>query len=136
MQARPTVYKGIQMRSRLEAQAAQKLDALHWAWEYEPQCFANEGAQYLPDFSIDLLPHPRYVEVKPGPILTDPLALGKAIGRMQIIWDSEPDAELILMVGEGFPADFDVVLSALGHRDRRWRLRSRRFAIPLLLDDR
>jgi hypothetical protein len=52
IKARPTIYKGIQMRSRLEAAYAQHLDADNYPWEYEPECFADETGQYLPDFRI------------------------------------------------------------------------------------
>lgn len=49
----PTVYKGIQLKSRLEAQAAFLFDALGWVWEYEPQSFMlPNGVSYTPDFLI------------------------------------------------------------------------------------
>ena len=54
LKPRPTIYKGIHMRSRLEASFAQWLDSwpfLHW--EYEPCAFASEGGQYLPDFRAE-----------------------------------------------------------------------------------
>lgn len=73
--ARPTTYKGIRMRSRLEAGYAAWLDKWGFTWEYEPQCFATERGQYLPDFLLHNVPivdgDPRrntesvYVEVKP-----------------------------------------------------------------------
>lgn len=69
--ARPTTYKGIQMRSRLEAGYAMWLDETGIGWEYEPVCFASEQGQYLPDFRIDVPIHPFegectvYIEVKP-----------------------------------------------------------------------
>lgn len=51
LKARPTKYKGIDMRSRLEAKYAQYLDGQSLlVWEYEPNCFASERGQYLPDF--------------------------------------------------------------------------------------
>lgn len=66
--ARPTTYKGIAMRSRLEAAYAEQFDAFGWQWEYEPQCFATDAGQYLPDFRLRA-PHINecctYVEVKP-----------------------------------------------------------------------
>jgi hypothetical protein len=55
IKARPTIYKGIQMRSRLEADYAPHLDtpAPGWIhepgqvfepdWDYEPECFAGPG---------------------------------------------------------------------------------------------
>lgn len=62
MKAIPTVYKGIQFRSRLEAQWAAFFDLLEWAWEYEP--FDLNG--YIPDFALKhRLTEPLLVEVKP-----------------------------------------------------------------------
>ena len=49
---RPTVYKGIQMRSRLEAGFAAWLDGRFIKWHYEPCAFADERGQYLPDFEL------------------------------------------------------------------------------------
>lgn len=72
LKARPTIYKGIQMRSRLEASYAAWLDGCGFTWDYEPHVFADEKGQYLPDFRIkdfNLIgagPIPNlYIEVKP-----------------------------------------------------------------------
>lgn len=62
IQARPTVYRGILMRSRLEAAWAEQFDAFAWAWRYEPVAFGGRCGQYLPDFE---LPGVCLVEVKP-----------------------------------------------------------------------
>ena len=72
MAARPTTYKGVKMRSRLEAAWAEQFDAVHWTWQYEPHCFATSEGQYLPDFhlSIPLLSDNIYVEVKPAYFMT------------------------------------------------------------------
>lgn len=61
--AMPTVYKGVQLRSRLEGQTAFLLDALGMTWEYEPKSYMlSNGASYLPDFYVD---HQRmYVECR------------------------------------------------------------------------
>lgn len=53
MKARPTVYMGITMRSRLEAGFAAWLDEKHFDWEYEPCAFASPDGQYLPDFRLN-----------------------------------------------------------------------------------
>lgn len=91
--ARPTVYKGIQMRSRLEARFAAYLDGFGRPWQYEPQCFANEDGQYLPDFlTHDNAGTACYYEIKP----TQRQCLD-AIPLMRIILDSDPTAELIAM---------------------------------------
>lgn len=73
LKARPTIYKGIQMRSRLEAGLAAWLDKNHFIWEYEPYALATEDGQYLPDFVLTdvfaaWLPDPAkvFVEVKPN----------------------------------------------------------------------
>ena len=102
MQARPTLYKGIQMRSRMEAEFAAFLD---WScenrltggrWEYEPMCFASERGQYLPDFLLvwegPVGPIRVYTEVKP--FVND---FRSITDRMEIIWESEPAAVLQLV---------------------------------------
>ena len=51
IQAQPTTYKGIVMRSRLEADWAATLDQLAIEWLYEPQLLRlPSGQRYLPDF--------------------------------------------------------------------------------------
>jgi hypothetical protein len=94
-QARPTVYKGIKMRSRLEAGYAAWLDSWRFTWEYEPCAFANEAGQYLPDFLIRDVPRmvcgkqrteDAYVEVKPASWTGDLNALAR---RMEIIWSDD-----------------------------------------------
>lgn len=44
----PTLYRGINFRSRLEARWAAMFDLLGWTWEYEPE---TPGA-YIPDFLV------------------------------------------------------------------------------------
>lgn len=101
--ARPTTYRGIPMRSRLEARWAAFLD--EWAepyrdigigWEYEPRAFADGHRQYLPDFVITGLGFPIYYEVRP----TFEAAVS-AFEQMQIILASEPNAELRIVVSGG-----------------------------------
>lgn len=53
IKAKPTTFKGVRMRSRLEAKWAARLDAEKIAWEYEPKLFRlfkGKGGGYLPDF--------------------------------------------------------------------------------------
>lgn len=90
MKPRPTTYKGIQMRSRLEAAYAQSLDNRQPqppVWDYEPECFADETGQYLPDFAL----HGgyQYVEVKPANADFD-----AALKRMHVIRSTHPNAGL------------------------------------------
>lgn len=93
--ARPTVYKGIQMRSRLEAAFAAWLDKFDMTWRYEPQAFASEDGQYLPDFElldIEFLGAPERVFVEVKPAQPDP---GVILVQRSIIRDSDPEAQLI-----------------------------------------
>ncbi len=92
--ARPTIYNGIQMRSRLEARYAAHLDAKRATWEYEPSCFASPKGQYLPDFLIN---GSIYVELKPiseWPNRFDHLE------RMHIIRASVMGAALVVRFGD------------------------------------
>lgn len=81
MEARPTNYRGTQMRSRLEATYAQVCDLLGIAWTYEPGALASEAGQWLPDFVHHQSPmsnwepsvtayrdeHGNWIEQEPGP---------------------------------------------------------------------
>lgn len=96
MQARPTVYKGIRMRSRLEALYAAGFDDDGIPWEYEPECFADDTGQYLPDFRFSGVDD--YLEVKG--VVTDPIPI---MTRMEIILSSRPDAHL--QIDEGTPGE-------------------------------
>jgi hypothetical protein len=112
LRARPTIYNGIRMRSRLEAGYAAWLDRHNFTWEYEPCAFADDtGAQYLPDFllkSVPILAQPEpanvYVEVKPhgwheATSEADPAeAYVSLMERMSMIFRSEPDALPIVQV--------------------------------------
>ena len=62
IKAIPTTYRGINMRSRLEAKWACVFDQLGWKWEYEPLDFNG----WIPDFIVDGHGHaPLLIEVKP-----------------------------------------------------------------------
>lgn len=115
--ARPTVYRGIKMRSRLEADFARFLDSPEaeiFTWQYEPQCFAGLKGQYLPDFKVN---DASYIEVKPAEIARADAEI--AIRKMEVIWESEPAACLVLIrwvYGLTFP---EAGAIAFGY-DRRW----------------
>lgn len=102
---RPTVYKGIRMRSRLEAKWAADFDSDAsesdcWlqGWDYEPCAFADEVDQYLPDFRLHFKAEGtewvEYREVKGA--LADPISV---MERMEIILRSEPRAHLSITTG-------------------------------------
>lgn len=49
----PTLYSGVQFKSRLEAQCALLFDRLRWEWQYEPKSFMlPNGVGYQPDFYL------------------------------------------------------------------------------------
>ncbi len=56
----PTLYAGVQFRSRLEARWAAFFDQLAWKWEYEPIDLKG----YIPDF-VMTFHKPLVIEVKP-----------------------------------------------------------------------
>jgi hypothetical protein len=58
----PTVYNGIEFRSRLEAKWAAMFDLIGWRWEYEPIDLAG----YIPDFIIGFESAPMLCEIKPA----------------------------------------------------------------------
>lgn len=126
IQARPTTYRGIPMRSRLEASVAAELDQLVdllapsgevGSWAYEERAFASQDGQYLPDFrfAMPTISAPWFIEAKPT--LEAVLAV---LGRMQIIWDSEPTA--FLSVAMPIDGEICFALSASGDGDRTWRI--------------
>lgn len=58
----PTLYRGTQFRSRLEAKWAAFFDVLEWGWQYEPIDLNG----YIPDFVLEFRRAPLLVEVKPA----------------------------------------------------------------------
>jgi hypothetical protein len=107
--ARPTLYAGVQMRSRLEATVAEWLDAQGLAWSYEGNAYGAPGGQYLPDFRIpkvtlESTPVELFVEVKPPQIEdAEPGFIGRTLTGMEGIWASVPDARLMLIGGATDP---------------------------------
>ena len=86
-----TEYRGVTMRSRLEADFAHHLDAKRIVWRYEPAVYGPVGQGYLPDFQLLRDDGPHFVEVKPT-LREVPLAKE----RMAVIWQTHPDAVLIV----------------------------------------
>lgn len=113
--ARPTLYKGIQFRSRLEARWAAYFDHRGWHWVYEP--FDLKG--YTPDFLVrtyDPDEHPGLptlewvVEVKPATKIGQ---LAAPITRLLNAGWRGP----WLVVG----ADPDIAMEGQGHHGQRRR---------------
>jgi hypothetical protein len=100
---RPTLYRGILMRSRLEADFAAHLDQAGTEWEYEPVCFAGPGGQWLPDFGVIEAGRVHYVEVKPpavmrgrGGKITDPV--DAVLRQMEVAWLTDATLHLQLVL--------------------------------------
>jgi hypothetical protein len=89
------------MRSRLEARYAGWLDRHELVWRYEPQCFADEIDQYLPDFAVECriwgVECTVYIEVKPTQLTS--IELDRLLGRFGIIWRSTA-APILLEIEE------------------------------------
>lgn len=94
--SRPVAYRGISMRSQLEADFAHFLDGKQVRWDYEPEYFGGPGEGYLPDFRIVRDTGATYVEVKPT-IAEVP----RAQKRLELVWERHPDATLLVVCGEG-----------------------------------
>ena len=92
-----TEYHGVTMRSRLEADFARHLDSMEVAWRYEPRIFGPVGSGYLPDFEIVREGGETcYVEVKPTRA-----EVRAAAKRMEVIWDDDPRAVLMVACAQG-----------------------------------
>lgn len=91
IKSRPSMYKGIEFRSRLEVRYAWHLDAIGERWRYEPRVYGPKGKGYLPDFEILEHAQPTFIEVKPT---TEEVA--DAAIKMRVIWETHPDALLIV----------------------------------------
>lgn len=96
IKARPTLYRGIQMRSRLEADYAASLDRGEVEWEYEPVCFGGPDGQWLPDFRILRHGSVAYIEVKPRTLPDDQWEA--ILTRMTVAWLTDPRAYLNLVL--------------------------------------
>lgn len=95
--ARTTMYKGIKMRSRLEADFAGFLDRAGADWKYEPVCFAGPEGQWLPDFRATLPSGMRtYFEVKPDSFPDD--KIDPLLEQMTVAWLTDPTAVLQLVL--------------------------------------
>ena len=104
--AKPTVYQGIQFRSRLEARWAAFFDRLGWPYEYEP----FECGGWIPDFLLKLHT-PVLVEVKPA-------ATSRELGDYVRKIDVSTAVHEVLLVGVSPFLDADRCFGLL--RDRLW----------------
>lgn len=93
--AKPSEYRGIQMRSRLEVSFAKYLDRMGETWTYEPTIYGPVGRGYLPDFEIVSAVRPTFIEVKPTIAEAE-----QAKSKVAVIWETHPDALLIIACAE------------------------------------
>ena len=136
--ARPTLYKGIQMRSRLEADYAAVLDSEGEQWEYEPTCFAGPDGQWLPDFRVR---KQTYIEVKSAHLLSAAdgeesidvyTRIDGILDRISVAFLTDPEAVLELVFHTfGEPVPTLTILRA-GARHEWLVFTSSNFAFPLL----
>jgi len=130
--ARPTTYKGIKMRSRLEAGFAAWLDEFSVEWNYEPRAYAAEEGQYLPDFElpeISFAGNPRRVFVEIKPRQPD---LATLLAQRRIIKASEPQAKLVAVWPDGDHYRSMLVLDEMG-QTVIWTVRSETIALEIEL---
>lgn len=87
----PTLYSGVQFKSRLEARFAEYLDAVPTHWEYERPFYENSWASiqgktgsYRPDFWLGDL-H-LYVEIKPKSRLSELELFKQEIYKSEFPW--------------------------------------------------
>jgi hypothetical protein len=94
----PTVYGGIEFRSRLEAKWAAAFDQLKWPWTYEP----FDGNRYTPDFLLpEFTDRPALVEIKPAVTEAQYRApIAKMTNGLAGHWDGD----LLILGADPFPA--------------------------------
>jgi hypothetical protein len=106
IKAVPTVYRGIRMRSRLEARWAAFFDLCNWRWRYEPYLLPG----WLPDFELKMFgsAFPTVlVEVKPICFFGDPSFWGAELDHPEIakIHGHYKD---VVVLGSGPSSDTDI----------------------------
>jgi hypothetical protein len=130
--AKPTTYRGVSMKSKLESQVAIELDRLDIPWAYEPRIYWKPSVKrsgYLPDFRLwpKRREHPWFVEVKPSGIYcerhTDTSDLLTALEKLMVIRHTEPDATLVLWLADPRADDMGTMLVRVPDSDR-WVERS------------
>jgi len=114
----PTIYKGIQMRSKLESRIAFFLDLLKIKWEYEPNSFLlSDGTSYIPDFYLTEMDI--WLEVK-GVICENNIEISKKfvkenkttllmISNIDTMWFSLEDFD------DGINVDFNIYIGLCSH---------------------
>ena len=95
----PTIYEGIEYRSRLEARWAAMFDQIGWKFTYEP----FDTAGYIPDFLIHG-PAPLLVEIKPAVTEADYHApIPKVTAGLKGHWDHD----ILILGADPMPSSLD-----------------------------
>lgn len=100
----PTIYNGIEFRSRLEARWAVFFDQLCIKWAYELEGYElSDGTKYLPDFWLPTFNGGMYVEVKPDDLTKYELkkACLLCAGSKRPVW---------LAIGPPFPTVYKILM--------------------------
>jgi hypothetical protein len=104
----PTLYQGINFRSRNEARWAVYFDALGLAWQYEPEGYFVNGRGYLPDFWLPELDC--FAEVKSGTFTSEEWALCCGLPKPCVILDGPPAARAWACTGTDATPTYDAYL--------------------------
>jgi len=96
MIAIPTVYSGVQMRSRMEARFAKWCDDHKMKWQYEPEGYVCNGQAYLPDFYLPEIMC--FVEVKPIAFIHEAKKM-EAMANASEMWNHD---FLVVDMSDGF----------------------------------
>jgi hypothetical protein len=106
----PTVYRGVQFRSRIEARWAAFFDKLKWDWECEPIDLSG----YIPDFVLAFSYAPLLVEVKNA--IDVPAELEQH--KPKIVLSSWEHEAVIVGARIGFPSPGEALCGLFGERHR------------------
>jgi hypothetical protein len=88
-EVKPRVYKGIELRSTLEAKWAIFFDLIGWNWSYEPYKVIHNDQTWIPDFVLQGFDgNPIYCEVKPSNSSDEWYELDKYVGVLNLAQDS------------------------------------------------
>ena len=105
IRAKPTTYKGVRFRSRLEAKWACFFDLAGWRWEYEP--IDTEG--WVPDFVLQGDAGNTWVEVKPiewvGQSVDSYIKQARDRPDLTKVWGQ--DREALILGLYPVPSDYD-----------------------------
>ena len=114
----PSVYRGVNMRSRMETRWAALFDELGWPWQYEPIDLAG----YIPDFVVRFDDAPLLVEIK-GHVV-EPTSLAEYTRKIELGgWEGET---LIIGATPWELSSAQPLLGSFGepivvHGEREWR---------------